>query len=81
MRRMEIRDIDRDFITMHISLGSYRDIDVEDLSKIDAIMGVEREETGDFIVNEKDKIVNLTAQGVAKVERFFRTIFFLYPTR
>ena len=35
-------------------------------------MGIEREETGDFIVNEKDKIVNLTAQGVAKVERFFR---------
>jgi preprotein translocase subunit SecA len=39
---------------------------------MDAIMGVEREETGDFIVNEKDKIVNLTEQGVAKVERFFR---------
>ena len=38
--------------------------DMEDLSKMDAIMGVEREETGDFIVNEKDKIVNLTAQGV-----------------
>ena len=35
--------------------------DMEDLSKMDAIMGVEREETGDFIVNEKDKIVNLTA--------------------
>ncbi len=46
--------------------------DMEELSKMDAIMGVEREETGDFIVNEKDKIVNLTAQGVAKVERFFR---------
>ena len=46
--------------------------DMEDLTKMDAIMGVEREETGDFIVNEKDKIVNLTAQGVAKVERFFR---------
>ena len=46
--------------------------DVEDLSKIDAIMGIEREETGDFIVNEKDKLVNLTAEGVAKVERFFR---------
>ncbi len=46
--------------------------DMEDLSKMDAIMGVEREETGDFIVNEKDKIVNLTAQGVSKVERFFR---------
>ena len=46
--------------------------DMEDLTKMDAIMGVEREETGDFIVNEKDKIVNLTAQGVSKVERFFR---------
>ena len=46
--------------------------DMEDLSKMDAIMGVEREETGDFIVNEKDKVVNLTAQGVAKVERFFQ---------
>ena len=34
-------------------------------------MGIEREETGDFIVNEKDKIVNLTEQGVAKVEKFF----------
>ena len=45
--------------------------DVEDLSKMDAIMGVEREETGDFVVNEKDKIVNLTAEGVAKVEQFF----------
>ena len=45
--------------------------DMEDLSKIDAIMGVEREETGDFIVNEKDKVVNLTAEGVTKVERFF----------
>ncbi|MEZ3508007.1 MAG: preprotein translocase subunit SecA [Lachnospiraceae bacterium] len=46
--------------------------DMEELTKMDAIMGVEREETGDFIVNEKDKVVNLTAQGVAKVERFFQ---------
>ena len=46
--------------------------DREELSKMDAIMGIEREETGDFIVNEKDKVVNLTAQGVAKVERFFQ---------
>ena len=46
--------------------------DMEDLSKMDAIMGVEREETGDFIVNEKDKFVTLTAQGVEKVERFFQ---------
>ena len=46
--------------------------DMEDLSKMDIIMGVEREETGDFIVNEKDKVVNLTAEGVQKVERFFQ---------
>ena len=45
--------------------------DVEDLSRIDAIMGIEQEETGDFVVNEKDKVVNLTADGVEKVERFF----------
>ncbi len=46
--------------------------DMEELTKMDAIMGVQREETGDFIVNEKDKVVNLTEQGVAKVERFFQ---------
>ncbi|MGN0330271.1 MAG: preprotein translocase subunit SecA [Kineothrix sp.] len=46
--------------------------DVADLTKMDAIMGIEREETGDFIVNEKDKVVNLTAEGVSKVERFFQ---------
>ena len=46
--------------------------DMQDLSKMDAIMGMEREETGDFIVNEKDKVVNLTAQGVDKVEKFFQ---------
>ena len=46
--------------------------DMEELTKMDAIMGVEREETGDFIVNEKDKVVNLTAQGVEKVEKFFQ---------
>jgi len=45
--------------------------DMEDLSKMDAIMGVVREETGDFIVNEKDKIVVLTEQGVNRVEQFF----------
>ncbi len=45
--------------------------DVEDLSKLDVIMGVEREETGDFVVNEKDKVVNLTTEGIAKVENFF----------
>ncbi len=49
-----------------------RGADVEDLSKIDAIMGIEQEESGDFIVNEKDKVVNLTADGVSKVEKFFQ---------
>ena len=46
--------------------------DMPEFSKMDAIMGVEQEETGDFIVNEKDKVVNLTAEGVKKVEQFFR---------
>ncbi len=45
--------------------------DMEELTKMDAIMGVVREETGDFIVNEKDKVVVLTEAGVKKVERFF----------
>ncbi len=45
--------------------------DLPEFSKIDAIMGVEQQETGDFIVNEKDKVVNLTAEGVKKVENFF----------
>ncbi|MCM1044858.1 MAG: preprotein translocase subunit SecA [Candidatus Gastranaerophilales bacterium] len=45
--------------------------DMQELSKMDAIMGIVQEETGDFIVNEKDKVVNLTAKGMEKVERFF----------
>lgn len=46
--------------------------DVQELSKMDAIMGITHEENGDFIVMEKDKVVNLTAEGVEKVERFFQ---------
>ena len=42
-----------------------------ELSKMDALMGEPIKEDGDFIVNEKDKIVNLTEQGVTKVEKFF----------
>ncbi len=53
--------------------------DMKDLSKMDAIMGVEQKETGDFIVNEKDKVINLTAQGVEKVERFFHIDNFADP--
>ncbi len=45
--------------------------DVPEYSKMDAIMGIEQEETGDFVVNEKDKVVNLTERGVTKVEQFF----------
>ncbi len=43
----------------------------KEFSKMDAIMGEEIEETGDFIVNEKDKIVHLTADGIKKVEKYF----------
>src|SRR5699024_7295646 len=42
-----------------------------EMTKMAAIMGEEIEETGDFVVNEKDKIVNLTEEGVKKVEKFF----------
>lgn len=43
-----------------------------ELTKMAAIMKEEIEEEGDFVVNEKDKVVNLTAEGVEKVENFFK---------
>ena len=53
--------------------------DVQELTKMDAIMGVVQEETGDFVVNEKDKIINLTAAGMENVERFFHIDNFADP--
>ena len=53
--------------------------DIKELSKLDAIMGMAQEENGDFIVNEKDKVINLTAAGVEKVERFFHIDNFADP--
>lgn len=49
----------------------HRGDDLPEYSRVDAIMGIEQEETGDFIVDEKEKTVNLTAEGVKKVEQFF----------
>ncbi|MBQ9340791.1 MAG: preprotein translocase subunit SecA [Lachnospiraceae bacterium] len=46
--------------------------DLADYTKLDALMGVVQNETGDFIVNEKDKQINLTSEGVKKVEQFFK---------
>ena len=43
-----------------------------EMTKMAAIMGEEIEETGDFIVDEKEKAINLTEDGVHKVEKFFR---------
>ena len=43
-----------------------------EFTKMNAIMGEDIEETGDFVVNEKDKVVNLTEDGVHKVEQFFQ---------
>ena len=48
-----------------------RGADVQQMTKMDAIMGIVQEETGDFIVNEKDKVISLTEAGVKKVEEFF----------
>ncbi len=55
-----------DIVARQLKRGSEKE-----LSKMDIIMKEERREEGDFVVNEKDKIVNLTAEGVMKVERFF----------
>ncbi len=46
--------------------------DVPEMTKMDFVMGMEQEESGDFVVNEKDKVLNLTAEGVAKVEKYFQ---------
>ena len=43
-----------------------------EISKMDMLMKTEIEEDGDFLVNEKDKYVMLTANGVKMVEQFFR---------
>ncbi|MCI8416274.1 MAG: preprotein translocase subunit SecA [Lachnospiraceae bacterium] len=42
-----------------------------EFTKMNAIMGEDIQETGEFIVNEKDKVVNLTADGVSRVEQYF----------
>ena len=42
-----------------------------EFNKLAALLGEEMTESGDFVMNEKDKVVNLTADGVQKVERFF----------
>ncbi len=49
----------------------HRGDDLPEYSRVDAIMGIEQEENGDFIVDEKEKTVNLTQEGVKKVEEFF----------
>lgn len=53
--------------------------DMQEMTKMDAIMGIVQEETGDFVVNEKDKVINLTEAGVEKVERFFHIDNFADP--
>ena len=53
------------------ALSLKRGEDLPELTKMDYITGIERNETGDFIVDEKDKIITLTAEGVKKAERYF----------
>jgi len=55
-----------DILARQLKRGTYKEF-----SKMDAIMGEMTEEDGDFVVNEKDKIVNLTEAGVKRVEEFF----------
>lgn len=56
-----------DVLARQLQKGEYKG----EMTKMQAIMQEEVEEDGDFIVNEKDKIVSLTEQGVHKVEQFF----------
>ena len=56
-----------DILARQLQRGS----DAKEQSKMDIIMGEEMEEDGDFTVSEKDKSVNLTDQGLSKVEEFF----------
>lgn len=50
----------------------HRGKDIAETSKMDMILGNIQEETGDFIVNEKDKVITLTEHGVAETEKFFK---------
>lgn len=56
-----------DILARQLQRGEYKG----EMTKMQAIMQEEIEEDGDFIVNEKDKVVNLTEQGIHKVEEFF----------
>ena len=56
-----------DYLAQRLKRG-----EAKELSKMDILMKEEEQETGDFIVNEKEKQVHLTAQGVQKVEEFFQ---------
>lgn len=57
-----------DFLARRMKRGA----DLKELSKLDIISGIEQEETGDFVLIEKERRAMLTADGVEKVERFFR---------
>ena len=46
--------------------------EASELSKMDYILGEEIQESGDYVVNEKEKVVNLTAQGVKRTEQYFK---------
>ena len=56
-----------DILSKQLIKGTYR----PELNKLDVIMGETQEEDGDYVVNEKDKQVILTEQGIHKVEQFF----------
>ena len=56
-----------DILARQLKRGS----DVHELTKMEIIMNERQEEDGDFVVDEKDKVVTLTAEGIKKVERFF----------
>lgn len=75
MKRMEIKGIQTGFITSHMSLGNFRDIDVEDLTKhkMDSEQMIITNETVEIVNRAHDENRNICAVGVT-VMRALETV-------
>ena len=76
MRRMEIQDIDARFITLHIGLGSYRDIDVEDLTKhrMDSEQMLVSEEVAEYLNAKRNDLKKVCAIGTSVLRAMESTV-------
>ena len=76
MKRMEIKGIDYDFVTMHIGLGSFRNIDVEDLTKhrMDSEQMEVTEEFANHFNKRKDEHSKICAVGASTLRALESTV-------